>query len=164
MRDYKPGSGEDIEVNEDTIKERLNDIKDKTERKGMREESIANSIAERPVTPDYEDLNKRFENLLNMIGSRDPPEILDDNVFHDEVEEVGVVHYSCSKPPDILDFTPRNRPDLDLEEVNITLDGMEIVPSTSNQNQNNSQDYNDDSEELPDHIQEMVNRAMKEIK
>ena len=51
--------------------------------------------------------------------------------------------------------------DVDLEEVNITLDGMEIVPSTS------SYDHKanvDDSEKLPAHIQEMVNKAMNEMK
>lgn len=156
MRDYKPGNADDIEVDDNIITERLEEMRENDRR---REESCASSIAERPETPDYEDLNKRFENLLNLIGTREPPEILDDNVFHDEGNEAGVVHYSCSKPPDILDFTTRNN--LDLEEVNITLDGIEIVPSTPNQHDD---DYNDNSEQLPDHIQEMVNRAMNEIK
>eukprot|EP00092_Neocalanus_flemingeri_P007066 GFUD01007634.1.p1 GENE.GFUD01007634.1~~GFUD01007634.1.p1 ORF type:complete len:524 (+),score=163.83 GFUD01007634.1:33-1604(+) len=165
MMDYKPGNADAIEGNEDAVQERLEEMRNKQNKELLREESVASAIAERPETPDYEDLNKRFENLLNMIGSRDPPEILDDNVFHDEENEVGVVHYSCSKPPDILDFTPRNHPDLDLEEVNITLNGMEIVPSTSKQYENalNSNDYDDDSEQLPDHIQAMVNRAMNEM-
>ena len=63
----------------------------------------------------------------------------------------GVVHYTCAKPPDILDFTRPSLPDIELEEeVAITIDGIQIVEDQA-------------EEELPDHIQAMVNRAMEDI-
>ena len=161
MRDYKAGTGVGIAVDEDAVTKRIEDMREDERRKVLREESFANSNAERPETPDYEDLNKRFENLLNMIDKRKPPEILEDDVFHERAEEDGAVHYSCSKPPDILDFTINDNLDLDLEEVNITLDGMEIVPNNSDQYLD---DGGDDTEELPDHLKELVKKAMREIK
>ena len=73
----------------------------------------------------------------------------DDNVFHEPPPPPGLVQLSCSKPPDILDFTRRSISDIDLEDVNITLDGIEIVSETE--------------EELPRHIQDLVDKAMKDI-
>ena len=161
MRDYKASSSDNIVVDDDQVTKRLEDMKDDERRRALRDEINHSSHIDRPATPDYEDLNKRFENLLNMIEKRNPPEILDDNVFHEEAQEDGVVHYSCNKPPDILDFTTKDHFDLELEEVNITFDGMEIVQSTSSQPLN---DYDDETKDLPDHLKEMVNKAISEMK
>merc|ERR1712013_7994 len=161
MRDYKASSSDNIVVDDDQVTKRLEDMKDDERRRALRDEINHSSHIDRPATPDYEDLNKRFENLLNMIEKRNPPEILDDNVFHEEAQEDGVVHYSCTKPPDILDFTTKDHFDLELEEVNITFDGMEIVQSTSSQPLN---DYDDETKDLPDHLKEMVNKAISEMK
>ena len=76
----------------------------------------------------------------------------DDNVFDEEVP-LGFVQLSCSKPPDILDFSRRSHEDIKLEDCHITLDGVEIVGNIENEN-----------EDLPEHIQHLVNEAMKEIK
>ena len=161
MRDYKASNGDNAVVDDDKVAKRLEEMREDERRKVLKEETYSSSTINRPETPDYEDLNKRFENLLNMIEKRNPPEILEDNVFHEEVQEDGVVHYNCSKPPDILDFTTKDQIDLELEEVNITLDGMEIVQSTPNQP---SKDFDDETEDLPEHLKELVNKAISEMK
>ena len=161
MRDYKAGTGDNVVVDDDAVIRRIEEMREDEKKKVLREESYSSSTVERPETPDYDDLNKRFENLLHLIEKRNPPEILEDNVFHDEVVPDGAVHYNCSKPPDILDFTTRDNLDLDLEEVNITLDGIEIVQNSSNQR---THDYTDDTGDLPDHLKEMVNKAISEMK
>jgi len=67
----------------------------------------------------------------------------------------GVVHYTCAKPPDILDFTRPSLPDIELEEeVAITIHGIEIVEDKPEE---------EADVELPDHIQAMVNKAMEDI-
>ena len=122
---------------------------------------------ERPDTPQYEDLQERFENLLSILGSRQNSVDVEDAVFEDQPPPSpsrsssycsspdGVVHYTCAKPPDILDFTRPSLPDIELEEeeVAITIDGIQIV-----------QDQTEDEVELelPDHIQAMVNKAMED--
>ena len=111
------------------------------------------SVVDRPKTPEYEELNRRFQSLLCSMNTRSHSEVSledeDDNVFHEPAPIPGLVQLSCSKPPDILDFTRRSISDIDLEDVNITLDGIEIVSETE--------------EELPSHIQDLVDKAMKEI-
>ena len=96
----------------------------------------------RPKTPEYEELNRRFQSLLCSMNTRSHSDVSldeeDDNVFHEPPPPPGLVQLSCSKPPDILDFTRRSISDIDLEDVNITLDGIEIVSETE--------------EELPSHI------------
>ena len=111
------------------------------------------SVEDRPKTPDYEELNRRFQSLLCSMNTRSHSDVSldeeDDNVFHEPPPLPGLVQLSCSKPPDILDFTRRSISDIDLEDVNITLDGIEIVSETE--------------EELPSHIQDLVDKAMKDI-
>ena len=129
---------------------------------------------ERPDTPQYEELQQRFENLLSILGSRQNSVDVDDNVFQDQPAPPtppappspsssssyssspgGVVHYTCAKPPDILDFTRPSLPDIELEEeVAITIDGIQIVED---------QPGEEAEVELPDHIQALVNRAMEDI-
>lgn len=124
---------------------------------------------ERPDTPQYEELQQRFENLLSILGSRQNSVDVDDNVFQDQPQPpptcssssssssspIGVVHYTCAKPPDILDFTRPSLPDIELEEeVAITIDGIQIVQDQTEE---------EVDVELPDHIQAMVNKAMKDI-
>ena len=124
---------------------------------------------ERPDTPQYEELQQRFENLLSILGSRQNSVDVDDNVFQDQPKPqplsssssscssspTGVVHYTCAKPPDILDFTRPSLPDIELEEeVAITIDGIQIVQEQTEE---------EAEVELPDHIQAMVNKAMKDI-
>ena len=96
---------------------------------------------------------------------------VDDNVFQDQPKPkpqplsssssscssspTDVVHYTCAKPPDILDFTRPSLPDIELEEeVAITIDGIQIVQEQTEE---------EAEVELPDHIQAMVNKAMKDI-
>ena len=111
------------------------------------------SVEDRPKTPEFEELNRRFQSLLCSMNTRSHSEVSldedDDNVFHEPPLVPGLVQLSCSKPPDILDFTRRSISDIDLEDVNITLDGIEIVSETE--------------EELPRHIQDLVDKAMKDI-
>ena len=107
---------------------------------------------ERPKTPEYDELNRRFQSLLCSINTRTHSEIScedEDDVFLEQSLPPGHVQLSCSKPPDILDFTRRSVSDIDLEDVNITLDGIEIVSETE--------------EELPSHIQDLVDKAMKDM-
>ena len=110
-------------------------------------------VEDRPKTPEFEELNRRFQSLLCSMNTRSHSEVSleedDDNVFHEPPLVPGLVQLSCSKPPDILDFTRRSISDIDLEDVNITLDGIEIVSETE--------------EELPSHIQDLVDKAMKDI-
>ena len=105
-------------------------------------------------------------------GSVHIPVDVDDNVFQDQPKPkphplssssssscssspTGVVHYTCAKPPDILDFTRPSLPDIELEEeVAITIDGIQIVQEQTEE---------EAEVELPDHIQAMVNKAMKDI-
>ena len=109
--------------------------------------------SDRPKTPEFDELNRRFQSLLCSMNTRSHSEVSlneeDDNVFHEAPVIPGLVQLSCSKPPDILDFTRRSISDIDLEDVNITLDGIEIVSETE--------------EDLPSHIQELVDKAMKDI-
>ena len=107
---------------------------------------------ERPKTPEYDELNRRFQSLLCSMNTRTHSEISgedEDDVFLEQSLPPGHVQLSCSKPPDILDFTRRSVSDIDLEDVNITLDGIEIVSETE--------------EELPSHIQDLVDKAMKDM-
>ena len=110
-------------------------------------------VIDRPKTPEYEELNRRFQSLLCSMNTSSHSEVSlddeDDNVFHEPAPISGLVQLSCSRPPDILDFTRRSISDIDLEDVNITLDGIEIVSESE--------------EELPSHIQDLVDKAMKEI-
>ena len=110
-------------------------------------------VVDRPKTPEYEELNRRFQSLLCSMNTRSHSEVSledeDDNVFHEPAPISGLVQLSCSRPPDILDFTRRSISDIDLEDVNITLDGIEIVSESE--------------EELPSHIQDLVDKAMKII-
>ena len=120
---------------------------------------------ERPQTPNFDELSLRFENLLSVLNSRNNSveadindDICDnnddeddnDNVFLERADHHGPVYLNLSQPPDILDFSRRSHSDLELEDVNITVDGIEVV--------------SDNDEDLPQHIQEMVNKAMKEMK
>ena len=165
MKDYKPdATGEDINVPVDQLKEKFSR---KLERQSHKSEEAFSKCdddaikeiqvdeAERPVTPNYEELNKRFQNLLHVLNSRNNSEVNedeeDDNVFEESIPP-GSVYLSLTKPPDILDFSKRSIPDMELEDVNITLDGIEIVSS--------DQGSDDD---LPDHIKDMVNKAIREI-
>ena len=113
----------------------------------------SSSVEDRPKTPEFEELNRRFQSLLCSMNTKSHSEVSleedDDNVFHEPPLAPGLVQLSCSKPPDILDFTRRSISDIDLEDVNITLDGIEIVSETE--------------EELPSHIQDLVDKAMKDI-
>ena len=155
MKDYKPGApSEEEEVDENAIQERIRHIVQKSN--SATHQSEAETINERPESPDYEDLNKRFENLLHLMGVNRPSEDIDDEVFEGAEKDPGAVHYNCSKPPpDILDFTRRRSSNnYDLEEVNITLDGIEIVPN---------QTETETSAPLPAHLQDMVNKAMEEL-
>ena len=115
----------------------------------------------------YEELQQRFENLLSILGSRQNSVDVEDNVFQDQQPPSpsssssyssspgGVVHYTCAKPPDILDFTRPSLPDIELEEeVAITIHGIEIVEDKPEE---------EADVELPDHIQAMVNKAMEDI-
>lgn len=161
MREYKPGD-EKVDIPEDELKSRVMKRLETSANADSQKTEMSNSETsakhdeseheDRPNTPDYEELNARFQSLLTVLGSRNNSEVTeDDNVFEEPLPP-GSVPLSCSKPPDILDFTRRSLSDLELEleDVNITLDGIEVV--------------NDNKEEdLPDHIQEMVNKAMREI-
>ena len=112
----------------------------------------ASTGLERPKTPEYDELNRRFQSLLCSMNTRTHSEISgedEDDVFLEQSLPPGHVQLSCSKPPDILDFTRRSVSDIDLEDVNITLDGIEIVSETE--------------EELPSHIQDLVDKAMKDM-
>ena len=112
----------------------------------------ASTELERPKTPEYDELNRRFQSLLCSMNTRTHSEISgedEDDVFLEQSLPPGHVQLSCSKPPDILDFTRRSVSDIDLEDVNITLDGIEIVSETE--------------EELPSHIQDLVDKAMKDM-
>jgi len=165
MKDYKPdASGEDVDVPVDELREKY---ARKLERKSQKSdgafskceddavEELQVDEVERPVTPNYEDLNKRFQDLLHVLNSRNNSEVNededDDNVFEENAPPDSV-YLSLTKPPDILDFSRRSIPDLELEEVNITVDGLEIVNSGSGSD-----------DDLPDHIKDMVNKAIKEI-
>ena len=159
MRDYTPHSSRDTEEISETflnekIEKRLKSHPSTSEietNKKVSSEEVA--VMDRPPTPDYNELNERFQNLLSVLSSRNNSEIVeddDDEVFDEDKDDCqGSVMLSCSKPPDILDFT--KRADIDMEEVEITLDGLEII-----------NDNNDD--DLPAHIKTMVNRAMMEMK
>ena len=163
MNNYKPSTDtEEVEIPQQELQRRLArtvEVKVSTGEKAgdTNVEETPEEVYERPDTPEYDELQKRFENLLTILGSRNNSVDVDvdDNVFQDQPSSSssGVVHYTCAKPPDILDFTRPSLPDIELEEVAITIDGIEIV--------------NDKAEEvdveLPDHIQEMVNKAMKDI-
>ena len=99
-----------------------------------------NSLVPRTPTPDYADLNARFENLLGLIGgSRE----------EGEVERGEVVRYSCSQPPDLI---PRGV-EGELEEVSITLEGLQV----------GAREQVEEVEELPEHIQRMVQSALREM-
>jgi len=165
MKDYKPdASGEDVDVPVEELREKY---ARKLERQSQKSdgafskceddavEDLQVDEVERPVTPNYEDLNKRFQDLLHVLNSRNNSEVNededDDNVFEENAPPDSV-YLSLTKPPDILDFSRRSIPDLELEEVNITVDGLEIVNSGSGSD-----------DDLPDHIKDMVNKAIKEI-
>ena len=116
------------------------------------QESIAKRAAAggeaRPDTPDYEDLNQRFENLLHMLGPRDAsPAEEADAEESDGWEEEGRVELSCSRPPDLLNFSRQPGLEEELECVAITREGLQLVGE----------------EPLPDHIQQLVNRAMQDM-
>ena len=164
MNNYKPSTDSDeVLIPSDELQRRLSRV---SQDKSAEKEEVRNDITdedgkddevyERPDTPEYDDLQKRFENLLNILGSRHNSVDVEaeDNVFQDlPASSTGVVHYTCARPPDILDFTRPSLPDIELEEVAITLDGMQIV----------TEQVEEQDEELPDHIQELVNKAMKDI-
>ena len=158
MNNYKPSTDtEEVEIPQQELQRRLaRTVEVKLSTGDTNVEETPEEVYKRPDTPEYDELQKRFENLLTILGSRNNSVDVDvdDNVFQDQPSSSsGVVHYTCAKPPDILDFTRPSLPDIELEEVAITIDGIEIV--------------NDKAEEvdveLPDHIQEMVNKAMKDI-
>ena len=116
------------------------------------QESIAKRAAAgveaRADTPDYEDLNQRFENLLHMLEPRaaSPAEKADAEES-DAWEEEGRVELSCSRPPDLLNFSRQPGLEEELECVAITREGLQLVAE----------------EPLPDHIQQLVNRALKDM-
>lgn len=158
MSDYKPGTVDDVIEDIDKVLEEQIKIRNPIVT------GYANGTPNVHVgseTPDYEDLNKRFENLLDMIGTIDLQEVevekpvgINNGARHD------VVHYNVSRPPDLLDCITQATLDLDLEEeVNITLAGMEIVPPPEMSQHPVMKD-----EQLPDHIQDMVDRALRDIK
>jgi len=105
----------------------------------------------RTPTPDYADLNARFENLLGLIGgggeaySTDPDEKNRKEEKVDMRDDEDVVRYSCSQPPDLI---PRQS-DVELEEVSITLEGLCVSGSGK--------------DALPEHIEKMVQTALKDM-
>ena len=159
MRDYRPdptGDLEELPVDLITAK-----MQTRFQRKSLKSceeivpvvssSNMKQDLDERPKTPEYEDLNQRFQSLLSAISSRNHSEAAvdeDDSVFEEEIP-LGSVQLSCSKPPDILDFSRRSYGDIELEDCAITLDGIEVV--------------GEDNDDLPEHIQHLVNKAIREI-
>ena len=109
----------------------------------------------RTPTPDYAELNARFENLIGLIGGSPQQEEQEPPLTRRELE---VVHYSCSQPPDII---PR-MVDAELEVVSITLEGLQVIVERWNKYKNNRQ-VGPMEEELPPHLEGMVHRAMLEM-
>ena len=75
----------------------------------------ASTELERPKTPEYDELNRRFQSLLCSMNTRTHSEISgedEDDVFLEQSLPPGHVQLSCSKPPDILDFTRRSVSDI----------------------------------------------------
>ena len=117
MRDYKPDpSGEVEELPVDLISAKMKTRFQRRSEKSSQEviplvssSNVNHDQEERPKTPDYEDLNQRFQSLLSAISSRNHSEAVDedDSVFEEEVP-LGSVQLSCSKPPDILDFSRKS--------------------------------------------------------
>ena len=70
MKDYKPDqSGEIEEIPVDLISEKMKKRFERKSQKSSNDSPVLSSCGlnpecERPQTPDYEDLNKRFQNLL----------------------------------------------------------------------------------------------------
>ena len=182
MNNYRPSTDtEEVNIPQEELQRRLSRAGNKEKLPGEGSKGSEKNVpaensnndesyeeVERPDTPQYEELQQRFENLLSILGSRQNSVDDEDNVFQDQPAPPspsssssyssspgGVVHYTCAKPPDILDFTRPSLPDIELEEeVAITIDGIQIVEDQAEE---------EAELELPDHIQAMVNRAMEDI-
>ena len=166
LKDYNPSSVDSVESDRDATFHR-------TISTGSSSTDSSTTVVEdqQPQSPDFEDLNKRFENLLNMA---------------EELQHQGDTNMGRTRPPDIIDGIPRHHhdQDLELEEVNITASGIEIVPNPGTVNyprrrQHSSQDINTsgqgencgdeeehwecDSVALPPHLQEIVSKVLQEM-
>ena len=180
MNNYRPSTDtEEVSIPQEELQRRLSRAGNREKLPGEGTKGSENNVpaennevfyeeVERPDTPQYEELQQRFENLLSILGSRQNSVDVEDNVFQDQQPPPspsssssyssspgGVVHYTCAKPPDILDFTRPSLPDIELEEeVAITVDGIQIVEDQAEE---------EAEVELPEHIQAMVNKAMEDI-
>ena len=85
---------------------------------------------------------------MGLIGGRgeEAAREVGEEVVREVREEV--VRYSCSQPPDIIPRGLTRALDSELEEVSITLEGLQVVAR---------------EEGLPEHIQKMVEKAMQQI-
>ena len=95
LKDYNPSSVDSVESDKDATSHR-------TISTGSSSTDSSTTVVEdqQPQSPDFEDLNKRFENLLNMAAE----------LQHQEDTNMG-----RTRPPDIIDGIPRHHHDQDLD-------------------------------------------------